>query len=41
MFATFTDWTLDEPKTFFESAHELWPSMKEAGAEYANCSNKR
>ena len=32
MFATFTDWTLDEPKTFSESAHELWPSMKEAGA---------
>ena len=32
MFATFTDWTLDEPKTFAESAQELWPSMKEAGA---------
>ena len=31
MFATFTDWTLDEPKTFAESAEELWPSMKEAG----------
>ena len=32
MFATFTDWTSDEPKAFAESAHELWPSMKEAGA---------
>ena len=32
MFATFTDWTSDEPKAFAERAHELWPSMKEAGA---------
>ena len=32
MFATFTDWTLDDPKTFAENAEELWPSMKEAGA---------
>ena len=32
IFATFTDWTSDEPKAFAESAYELWPSMKEAGA---------
>jgi len=32
MFATFTDWTSDEPKAFAESAHELWSSMKEVGA---------
>ena len=32
MFATFTNWTSKEPKAFAEIAHELWPSMKEAGA---------
>ena len=32
MFATFTDWSVDDPREFAENANQIWPSIKEAGA---------
>jgi len=32
MFATFTDWNMDNPEEGVEVAKSLWPKMKAAGA---------
>ena len=32
MFVTFTDWSMEDPEEFAETAKEIWPSMKAAGA---------
>ena len=32
MFATFTDWSMEDPEEFAETAKETWLSMKAAGA---------
>tara|TARA_B100001173_G_C15885989_1_gene503512 strand:+ start:98 stop:367 length:270 start_codon:yes stop_codon:yes gene_type:complete len=32
MFATFTDWSMDNPEEGVKAADKLWPEMKAAGA---------
>ena len=32
MFATFTDWSMDNPEEGVKTAEEIWPEMKAAGA---------
>ena len=32
MFATFTDWSMDNPEEGVRTAEEIWPEMKAAGA---------
>ena len=32
MFATFTDWSMDNPEEGVKTAAEIWPEMKAAGA---------
>ena len=32
MFATFTDWSMDNPEEGVKTAKEMWPEMKAAGA---------
>ena len=32
MFATFTDWSMDNPEESVKKAQEMWPEIKAAGA---------